>query len=329
VLLVLTSYERVVWQVDASATTAVTGILVSAYRGSTLQTGLKTQAFAVKLPYAYQTDNRNFGSLLEQLNGWFGISRIDAFRGAYSLQPIIEISQADADNALLTLAGPPVQAPSRNFRFVLHTRDYSPVIWTLTGQDKGRNLGYIAEGKFAVSPGGAIYSLKRDDLAIVDRKTGTQRDFPLPGNFPAFSWPMDVAYDSRRDIVSVISLGGEGFFYRFDARAKKWIDFRSMNNIDVYSLAYDKNLDRYVAWTDTGDLLFISGEGHALFKARVTDKLPGFGRLYDRNNSRAPRIGIAPDGNNVALVAFSGDSVRSIWEYEVESQIGRLTYRSK
>ena len=222
-----------------------------------------------------------------------------------------------------------IEPATSNFRFNLYTRDYSPVEWTLQGQKEGRKLGYLTEGKFAVSPSGnTVYLLKSDSLVVVDRKSGEQTEAALPGNFPRFSWAMDVAYDTHRRIVSVISLGGEGFFYRLNAETLKWIDFRSVNNIDVFSMAYDRELDQYVAWTNFGELLFISGEGNALSKVRVTDKLPGFNRLYDRGNSQAPRVGIAPNGKTIALIAFSGSSVKSIWQYDTELQTGKLTYKA-
>src|SRR5215831_576944 len=330
VLLVLTSYETIAWDVEATPGTTLKGILVSAYRGPTLRTSAKTPAYAVKLPYSYELENRNFAALVEQLKARFGIDRIDAFRGTYTLPPAVEISQLDPPSPALTLAGPPVEAATSDFRFNLYQRDYSPVEWTLKGQKEGRNLGYIAEGKFAVSPSGnTVYLLKSDSLVVVDRKSGEQTEAALPGNFPRFSWAMDVAYDTRRGIVSVISLGGEGFFYRLNAETLKWIDYRSVNNIDVFSLAYDRKVDQYVAWTDRGELLFISGEGNALHSVKVTDKLPGFNRLYDRGNSRAPKIGIAPNGNVIALVAFSGGgSVKSIWQYDTETRTARLTYKS-
>lgn len=329
VLLVLTSYEGVAWSVDATPGTTISGILVSGYHRSVVATTAKTQAYAVKLPYAYELENENFAQLIGQLKTRLGVEKVDAFRGKYSLPSVVEISELDPLSPALTLAGPAVEPATSNIRFTLYTRDYSPVEWTLQGQKEGRNRGYIAEGKFAVSPSGSkLFLLKSDALVVVDRTTGDQVEASLPSNFPRFSWAMDVAYDTRRGIVSVISLGGEGFFYRLNAETLKWIDFRSVNNIDVFSLAYDSKLDRYVTFTDQGELLFISGEGNALSKVRVTDKLPGFNRPYDRGNSRAPRIGIAPDGKTIALVAFSGDSVKSIWQYDAESQTARLTYKS-
>jgi hypothetical protein len=137
---------------------------------------------------------------------------------------------------------------------------------------------------------------------------------------------MDLAYDSKRGIVSVVTLGGEGFMYRFDATRLRWIDYRSLDNVDIFSLAYDHKMDRYVAWTDQGNLQFISGDGIPLFKRNVAPLLEGFGRLYDRGNSRAPRITIAPSGNDLALLSIDGNSVKRIWHYDVNANRATLTY---
>ena len=139
---------------------------------------------------------------------------------------------------------------------------------------------------------------------------------------------MDIALDTKRGIVTVVSLGGEGFLYRFDIKSRSWIDFRSLNNIDIFSLSYDSSSDRYVGWTDDGKLIFISGNGDALFSKKVIDRLPGFGRLYDKGNNRSPRITIAPNGNDIALIYIAGNVVRSIWYYSLSSESALLTYQS-
>ena len=91
---------------------------------------------------------------------------------------------------------------------------------------------------------------------------------------------------------------------------------------------HDKRLDRYIAPTDQSALLFISGERSDLSEVRAPDMLPGFSRLLDRGNSRHPRIEVAPDGKSIALVAFFRKSVKSVWQYDAESQTARLTFKS-
>lgn len=150
----------------------------------------------------------------------------------------------------------------------------------------------------------------------------------MPAGFPAFSWAADLAYDTKRDIVSVVSDGGEGFIYRYDAKAKKWLDFLSLKNVDIASLAYDAAMDRYVAWTSAGRLQFFTPEGYALNSRELVSRLAGFGRLYDRGNGRPPRITIVPNGNDIALVYISDNSVQNIWYYDVKNDSAVLTFRN-
>jgi hypothetical protein len=116
-----------------------------------------------------------------------------------------------------------------------------------------------------------------------------------PDGFPPFSWPTGVVYDVDLDIVTVVTLGGEGFFYRYDARKKQWLDYRSLNNIDITSIAYDPQAKRYAAWTSEGALLSLSSKGEPLGRTKdLKSQLTGFGALYDRGNARPPPLMLAP-----------------------------------
>jgi hypothetical protein len=327
VLLVMTSYEKVNWVVTASNGTRISGILVAGYYPQTVRTTLKTQGFISKLPYATETENVNFKELLVRLNSLFGTSRIDTFRGSYSIPAEINIAAVDPPSAELSLSGPLPKATTINFAFDLLATDYSKVRWTLTGPVEKSGKAYWGEGKIAVSESGrTIYKLNRDQLEAVDSAAGHSLIAFLPHDFPTFSWAMDIAYDSGRKIVCVVTLGGEGFLYRYDVTRNRWIDYRSLNNIDIYSLSYDAKANRYVAWTDQGSLIFISADGSAMFSKDVKSRLEGFGRLYDRGNARVPRMQLVPQGDDIALVYINGGSVRAIWHYNVKAGDAVLTY---
>lgn len=334
VLLVLSSYDQVNWEVEASPTTNITGVVISSYHPSTVTNIDSTKVFPVELPYSYEIENKNFVEALKQLNCWFGIDKVDALGGDYSLPNEIEISQLDSITPAHTLAGYPVEKPLDNFQFNLYNSNYEPVKWTSKGAINKSN-STISQTGIAISPDGReIYQLIDDGIKVTDRETGEQEDFKLPRKFPQLSWGTDIAYDSKRDLVSLISLGGEGYFYRFDVNKRRWLDVRSVNNIDLQSLTYDPASDRYIAWAEDygqghqGQLLFISGTGELLSQERVSDRLKGFYRQYDRNNGRSPVVEIIARGNNIVLLTRSGNSVRSIWHYDEDSKTVRLTYKS-
>ena len=187
----------------------------------------------------------------------------------------------------------------------------------------------------AISPDGTeIYRLTDNGIKVTNQDTGEQRYYELPRTFPQLSWGTDIAYDSRRDIVSLVSLGGEGYFYRFDVQQRHWLDARSLDNIDLQSLTYDPTSDRYVAWADDygwnrGSLLFISGTGELLFQENVSDRMIGFERLYDRGNEMPPVVEILARGNNISLMVHNKNSVQYIWHYDLDSKNVQLTYKSQ
>ncbi|MGD1921972.1 MAG: hypothetical protein ACFCAD_25625, partial [Pleurocapsa sp.] len=140
------------------------------------------------------------------------------------------------------------------------------------------------------------------------------------------------AYECKRDLVSLASLGGEGYLYRFDVKKRRWLDVRPLHNVDVKSLAYDQTLDRYVAWAEDfgrnkGNLLFIAGTGELLYQENISDRMRGFYQLYNRNNQMPPVVEVIARGNKIALITHSKNSVQSIWYYDIYSNTIKSTYR--
>jgi hypothetical protein len=105
-LLILSTYEKVLWQVEATSGTTIKGIVVSSYGGdSGLIAPTSTAAYRASLPYAYETNNINFGTILSQLHALFGAAKIDVFYGKYSVSSLVAIRSLDGPRPELTLAG--------------------------------------------------------------------------------------------------------------------------------------------------------------------------------------------------------------------------------
>jgi len=330
VLMVLTSYEKMLWKLEVDAKTTLKGVLLSSYDGSGgVISNSRAPVFAVKLPYATTTENINYGGLL----GLLGVARADVFRGSYSVPALVTIQELDAPRAELTLAGVAPTAPLKVFSFDLFTSDFRKRSYRNTGpispDDEKEPL--LSGSRRAVSASGdKVYDLGdgHSRLTVVDRSSGQTKPLPLPTNFPQFSWATGVAYDTQNHVVSVVTLGGEGFLYRYDVRREQWIDFRSLNNIDIKAFAYDPVGKRYLAWTDYGDLLSISSEGSLQSqKPQLAKQLKGFGRLYDGGNASPPQVALAPRGSDIAFVYIEGSRVSHIWSYDEKTGQVALTYK--
>jgi hypothetical protein len=186
----------------------------------------------------------------------------------------------------------------------------------------------LLEGKVAVSRFNRdIYLLANDELRVMNRQSGQTVAVPLPTSFPRFSWAMDLACDVHLNIVTVVTLGGEGYLYRYDAKNHRWLDYRSLNNIDITSLAYDPQGRRYAAWTSDGDLLFISNQGQALSSKQLGKQLSGFGATYDGHNRASPRLILAPRGPQIAILQVAAEGVMNIWTYDDIARQVMLTYK--
>ena len=342
VLLVLSSYESIVWEVQASPDTNITGVVQGSYDPSAVITTSPTKGFVADLSYTYNLENINFVEVLKQLNKWLGIEQIDAFRGHYALPSTIAISELDTPHPSLTLAGYPVVEPANNFEFTLYNNSFTPKKWTLKGAVEKCDRNKFFKTGIAVSPNGTeTYELTKEGIKVTNKETGKQKEYKVPKKFPELSWATDIAYDTKRDLVAAVSFGGEGHFYRFDAKNKRWLDVRSVNGLDITSLSYDSTSDRYIAWlneyggdTFEGTLLLISGTGKLLSSEYVSDKMPELYRLYDSANGLMPLVKLAAQGNNLALIAYKhdilepiGSTPQAIWHYNLESKTMQLTYK--
>jgi hypothetical protein len=283
VLLVLSTYEKTLWRVEPSAGTTISGVVLASFSGeSGVLADSPLPVYVTSLPYAYETDNINFRQLLQQLNAWFGVTKVDALRGKYQLSSPVDINAPDPGRPELTLSGVSAAVPSSVFGIDLLTRDLRRVGYRNDGSSsvpqEGQNL--LGDSKTAISGSGRqAYILAEDRLQVMDIASGQKSVVPLPPGFPAFSWATGVAYDTDQDIVTVVTLGGEGFLYRYDAKTRQWRDFRSLNDIDLTALSYDTARRRYVAWTSNGELLFISSDGKVLDRQPLKSRMIGFGAI--------------------------------------------------
>lgn len=329
VVLMLASYAKTLWQIEVLSGTSLVAVSVGSNDpGTTVTANVPTQGYRLRIPYATEIDNANFRTALRVIGDAIGADHIDAFRGSYRIAREQMISERDPPREELTTAGPAPRAPPISLQFELLDERLEPVRWTLLGPPDRQWRSYLGRA-VAMTRAGVVYGLTRERLEVRPSPNhATATPIELSGNFPAFSWPTGIAYDSDREIVAVVTLGGEGFLYRYDVKARKWLDYRSLHDVDITGFAYDPVAKRYVAWTTAGDLIFISPQGERQFSRKAFARLTAFGETYDRGNERVPPLMIVPRGNDIALIHFAGGQVHRVWLYRVSEDTATMTYRA-
>lgn len=147
VLLVLSSYDKIAWSVQASEGTRITGILVSGYERPSVDTELAIPVYQSKLPYIYERDSGNFATLLRGLNELFYIQKVDVLRGQYGLPHEITIDRLDPAHDYLSLQGEQPQTPLQNMAFELSSAEFAKQPWTLSGPSESGTQPDIGSGK--------------------------------------------------------------------------------------------------------------------------------------------------------------------------------------
>jgi hypothetical protein len=330
VLLVLSSHEKILWRVEATAGTTVVGVLLaSVMNDSGVIADKQLPVHRVQFPFAPEPNHINFRKMLQQLNALFGVTKIDIFKGSYQVPALLEIGALNPAHADLTLQGVAATRPRSVFSFEMLTRDLRKESIRNDGVSASRQNEHLFAGSKTVltRPGGQAYRLSDTGLQLIQTKSGQAQPLPMPPQFPELSWPTAVAYDDSQDIVAVASMGGEGFLYRFDVERQRWLDYQSLDNFDITSLAYEPNGKRYVGWTSDGSLVYVSNRGKVLKRKRLAELMPGLGYLYDRGELTAPVLLLAPLGSQTALVHLHDDKVSMIWTYDETTEQAQLTYR--
>jgi hypothetical protein len=124
-----------------------------------------------------------------------------------------------------------------------------------------------------------------------------------------------------------VSFGGEGYFYRYDTRNHVWLGVRSLQNRDLYSLAFNVATGGYVAISDRAELVFLTERGELDEVRPLAELLADLGSTYDRGNAPLTGLQVAAHGNAVALVNVDNGTVTHIWTYDRKKSKAQLTYK--
>lgn len=341
VLLVLSSHGATEWKVLPAPGTQLRGIVASSdERRATVLAPPGVQVVPDELPYAYDSAGLPFRDLIAKLHARYGVEKVTALRGGYTLPELVPVTGPYAADANLSLDGLRPEVPRVRMSFDLLSIDGRRLAWTNTGPKDGkRYTGIVRGGGLRAAQNGAPAAVTDGGEAyVLEGNGGTLRWFPQgfggpskkidwPDHLPALSWGSGLAWDPRQGVLAIVSFGGEGFFYRYDTRQKKWLGARSLQNRDLLGLAYHPGTGGFVAVSDAAELLLFNDRGELDEVQPLAKLLPDLDSTYDKGNRRPESLTVAADANAVALVNVRNGSVTHIWTYEPGSRKAQLTYK--
>ena len=341
VLLVLSSHGATEWKVLPAPGTQLKGIVASSDgRRATVLAPPGVPVVPDELPYAYDSAGLPFRDLIAKLHARYGVEKVTALRGGYTLPELVPVTGPYPADAHLSLEGLRPELPRVRMGFDLLSIDGRRLAWTNTGPRDGKRYTGIVRGgglraaqngaPAAIADGGEAYALEGNGGTLrwyPQGFGGPSKKVDWPDSLPPLSWGSGLAWDPRQGVLAIVSFGGEGYFYRYDTRQKKWLGARSLQNRDLLGLAYHPGTGGYVAVSDAGELLLFNDRGELDEVQPLAKLLPDLESTYDKGNSRLESLTVAADANAVALVNVRKGSVTHIWTYEPGSRKAQLTYK--
>jgi hypothetical protein len=314
VTLALGSHRPTRWVIEASADTQVDKVIVSdrnRARGEVILNGQKVSVTYRDLPLAYKTRGNRFQPFHERASKAARVRNAASFRGAYKAPQegfIIDDApgiptRAEVEAELTAQALPAVELPPK-----------------LRGAFEGKTQ----------APG-SKWTLRNEGFVGVDGN-GKRILHKLPLEAPEVSWPMGAAYDPVGQQLWGVTLGGEGYLYRYDIAMNKW-SARSMNNDDASGLIFDPKTGTLIATPGPhgrAGYLIMDASGKLQSKLEIAStEYPGLISTYDPGNGPSPRmVPIMIDGDLLLLRLESrrGSSrnLGSQWVYLVDLQSGKV-----
>jgi uncharacterized delta-60 repeat protein len=271
VTLLLGAYEPVLWSVTVGSETILEKVILAGYYPKRIE-GIPLGVPVVHLWYNSTTPYFSFGYSIESCEFYRALPKVIAltgmqpssFRGAYTapIEPYV-IDSVQNDPRLSPAWPEPAnlaELPSLQFEVPFSTAT-SPgssgqvyrKSYTLAGIQGGGSL--LPDMRVVADLSGRyFYAARSHEVMRIDAQTGYVESMPVTAG--EVSWPMGMAYDSARNRVLLVTLGGEGFLYAYYPATAQWKLVRSMDNLDVGNLVYHPAQDALYAvgqhWGDYG-----------------------------------------------------------------------------
>ena len=294
VILVLSSYAAVRWEVELGRNTLQPTVVVAQRVGEARQSEVwidgvpLPEPTRMTLPLTYKPEGEDFRKLVQLVPERFGVARMSSFSGGYSAQEIaFDVSQVVKDTRY------DLDYLQQQVQPALVPESLRPLV-TPEAIPAMPELRLTGEG----------FAMRTAD--------GTERLILLPLDMPGISWPMGAVRDAATGTLYGVTLGGDGYLYAYTEADDAWRVDRSMEGLDAQALFLDaagRRLIMPLGLGEPGRIAVIELEGAEtgpLKVLQVDDPLPGYADLYDPGNGPAPDLlPVGIDGDRILLIARS------------------------
>jgi len=257
VTLFLSAYEPVLWHVSTSPDTIIEKVILGGYYEQGV-TGLEPEVETVQRWYengtsqylwvGYQVDSIRFYRSVPKIHDLTGLE-IASFHGVYAApypEPFVIDEVQDDPRLRSDYPQPlsPADVPNVGFQMAFY-RESTPLRagnilirdCLLTGPLD--NAGLLPAERVAMDGYRLLYyGAANHRVWKVEGPSGGVEDLdPGPG-LPELSWPTGVTFDTERDRLLVVSLGGRGYLYAYAPATGQWTMVADMANRDLDCLEY-------------------------------------------------------------------------------------------
>lgn len=335
IVLVLSSYDKINWDIVAASGTKIVQIVYGGYEDSYIKAPMGTKIIKERLPYAYQADNGNFKRIQKYILENFGKTQINSFTGSYTIPEKVSITKVDS-NPKLDIDYPKVDKSKENTLFTLLNVDGK--IQTLSPKGPFNNLFYSPDATLTDTSGRYVFKKGDDELIINDTKLRESKAYHIPRTFPSFSWAEGMAYSTKDNFVYIGSFGGDGVLYKFNFKNRRWVNAVTLNGDDCGYMVYDPYNNDIITMEAMGGVIKEMKLDGKVIKHYIHPRnLPGYLDLYDEGNGPGPNLSIIPLKDYLVLVKFKSSDIGSnsnpseierVWLFNRKTNAAKLTYKS-
>ena len=321
IILVLDSYEKTIWNIQASENTNIKLVIYSP--NNTVVSKIKIYKYKKELFLNTEIQSQEFIQFLKYMKKITQKDKIDHFYFNNKLENIIKINKAE-NNPKLSLDYLSVSKANTNFEFSLISKNYEFIPFSLTGPKNLENRELEVRTNVVSSPNkDKIYEITNNGLKIINISNKKEILKPIP-IIDKILQPKGIAYDDLSDMVYIANKYGK--FFIFDALTMQWKSIRKyIDDFPINSISYDTFNNTFISsnWKENG-LIQFDQKGNFDQKYDLKNKLLGLNYHY-KKSAEIPSLYLVPNGNNIAILLID-QIVQKIWLFNKESKKTILTY---